>query len=284
MTISCSGHLPYSRIIRSYLLDVLIIALAFCPYFAIERLEPFQRTVYRDDRAIMFPHKDSEIIPNWALPFFSFVIPVFMIVGWMVVCRFQNKKMVVVFVGLLLSLAITVETTALIKILVGRLRPDFLARCRPDPSILEHVVCLGAKSKIAEGRKSFPSGHTSSSFSGLGYAGFFLAGQLGVFDGKNYAYKFIISAIPFGIAGFVGISRIMDFRHHWSDVLAGALLGLGIAYLCYRMYFPPIMNLGSDKLYEDRFRQLEEEVNTDTDEAGGDKEAPNTNSAGVYAV
>lgn len=38
----------------------------------------------------------------------------------------------------------------------------------------------------------------------------------------------------------MAISRTMDNRHHWHDVLAGSILGLLIALICYRQLFHPL--------------------------------------------
>lgn len=245
-----------NRLIRSYLFDLLLIGILFLPYFLVEPLPAFERPFWRDDHTISFPYKDREIIPNWLLPFISLGIPTAILSGWMAYKRLSNRRLLVAFIGLLLALALTVEATTATKILVGRLRPDFLARCNLDPTIMDRNVCRGPTKLVREGRKSFPSGHTSSAFAGLGYAGFFLAGQLGLFDGQGYAIRLFIVGIPFGLASFVGISRIMDFRHHWQDVLAGAILGIILAYVTYRMYFPALTRAKSEEPLDGRFRSL----------------------------
>ncbi|VDN16376.1 unnamed protein product [Dibothriocephalus latus] len=33
----------------------------------------------------------------------------------------------------------------------------------------------------------------------------------------------------FALAFYVGLSRVSDYKHHWSDVLAGMLLGAAVA-------------------------------------------------------
>jgi hypothetical protein len=58
--------------------------------------------------------------------------------------------------------------------LVGRLRPDFIARCEPSPELIKEAeklyslftsaICTQQDSKLLRGgMQSFPSGHTSSS-------------------------------------------------------------------------------------------------------------------------
>ena len=60
-------------------------------------------------------------------------------------------------------------------------------------------------------RRSFPSGHTSRSFSA--------AATLH----NRYGWKVGIPA--HAVAAFVGVSRVQAGRHYWRDVLAGAAIG-----------------------------------------------------------
>ena len=49
-----------------------------------------------------------------------------------------------------------------------------------------------------------------------------------------------IVLVPTLGAALVAGTRIMDARHHAFDVIFGALLGMVIAWIAYRQYFPSI--------------------------------------------
>ena len=50
----------------------------------------------------------------------------------------------------------------------------------------------------------------------------------------------------------VAISRTMDYRHHWHDVLVGSLLGLSLAWFSYRQYYPSLSHPLSHRPYSPR--------------------------------
>lgn len=75
--------------------------------------------------------------------------------------------------------------------------------------------------KSLEGSPSFPSGHTSSSFA--------TATSLSLIYPKWY-----VIAPSFLWAGAVGYSRVYLGVHYPSDVLAGALVGVGSAWLAHK--------------------------------------------------
>ena len=49
----------------------------------------------------------------------------------------------------------------------------------------------------------------------------------------------------------------MDFRHHATDVLFGALLGTVVSYFCYRQYFPALNSPQSHLPFAPRFPEVE---------------------------
>ncbi|KAF7363319.1 Lipid transport protein [Mycena sanguinolenta] len=166
--------------------------------------------------------------------------------------------------GLILGLSITGSITQFTKLTVGRPRPDVIDRCQPIPGSVDPIYGLSNSSicttpndssLMRDGFMSFPSGHSSLSFAGLGFLAFYLAGKLHLFDHRGYAAKAWISLVPFSGAALVAISRTMDYRHHWQDVLIGSILGTVVSYFSYRQYYPSLASEVSDRPYAPRIVQ-----------------------------
>ena len=103
------------------------------------------------------------------------VIPFFVLVLWSIVFQPGVHKVHITILGFMVTLALTVCLTDLVKQAVGRPRPDLLSRCKPrkgtpNHSLVAYTVCTQADQHILdEGWRSFPSGHSSFAFGGLGY-------------------------------------------------------------------------------------------------------------------
>lgn len=147
--------------------------------------------------------------------------------------------------GAYLSVFLAGSITNIIKLGVGRPRPDFLARCFPDGNIDDSMVCKGKPEDIIEGYKSFPSGHSALCFSCLAYLSLYIAGKLHVFNpsGRGSAWRVMCFLFPLLWATMIAVSRTADYHHHWQDVTVGSILGIVTAYLVYRMYYPSLQKL-----------------------------------------
>lgn len=159
--------------------------------------------------------------------------------------------------------------TSYLKVLVGRPRPDFYERCKPDGMQDGLITCTGDQVLIMDGRKSFPSGHSSFSFCSMTFLSLYIAGKLQLFNHSNKveSWKLISSLIPLLVAISIAISRTCDYHHHWQgdfensiflrifsylmflDVTVGSMLGTTIAYFCYHLYFPPLSSSYSHLSY-----------------------------------
>lgn len=119
----------------------------------------------------------------------------------------KDKDMVNKSIEIVAASAINLGFTYIIKSSVNRERPF-----ETYPDIVK---------KSDGGSPSFPSGHTSSVFA--------TATSLSL----NYP-KWYVIAPSYLWAGAVGYSRMQLGVHYPSDVLAGALLGAGSAWLTYK--------------------------------------------------
>ncbi len=154
-------------------------------------------------------------------------------------------------IGLVTSVALALFITVSVKLMVGRPRPDFLARCFYPGEIPEPMTwvkpglpgpCTNPDpSVVREGRKSFPSGHSSLAFSGWVYLALFLYDFLGAFlppvgNEGGQVWTLFVATMPTLGAVLVGCSRVSDYWHHPTDVMAGAALGTLCAFLSYAQH------------------------------------------------
>lgn len=103
------------------------------------------------------------------------VIPLLFLALWAVVFQPEGHQVHVTILGFVISLILSSFLTDVVKNTVGRPRPDLIARCKPAKDAPEHAlvtidICTETDHHILhDGWRSFPSGHSSFAFSGLGY-------------------------------------------------------------------------------------------------------------------
>ncbi|KAJ8294847.1 Lipid phosphate phosphatase 2 [Rhodotorula toruloides] len=154
-----------------------------------------------------------------------------------------------------------------IKNRVGRLRPDFFSRCQWDA--VAHA-CTGPLALVKDGRRSFPSGHSSTAWQGLFFLSLYLAGKNGAYafaapfprSGplQSRLLRLSIVLAPLFVAGWIVVTRLEDHYHHPTDVLAGSFIGASTAFFSYLTYYPSPLILstppGSEEA-EERLRVME---------------------------
>ncbi|KAB5538156.1 hypothetical protein DKX38_015689 [Salix brachista] len=242
-----------AKIARDHLHDWLILLLLVVIEVILFVIHPFYRFVGKDMMTdLKYPLKGNTV-PVWTVPgLYLFDIQLYAVllpVAVFLLVYIRRKDVYDLhhsILGLLFSVLITAVITDAIKNALGWPRPDFFWRCFPDGKELfdrwGNVICHGKGSDVKEGHKSFPSGHTSWSFAGLGFLSLYLSGKIKAFDRKGHVAKLCIVFLPLLAASLVAISRVDDYWHHWQDVFAGGLLGLIVAAFCYAQFFPPPYN------------------------------------------
>ncbi|PGH33901.1 hypothetical protein GX50_03301 [[Emmonsia] crescens] len=241
---------------RSYAADHVSLIVLVVGWILIQIfVRPFHRMFTLDNVAIQFPFAEVERVPVLLSIIYAGVVPLIIIIVWAVMVRQESHFVHVSVLGFLATLALTSFLTDIIKNAVGRPRPDFLSRCNPAKGTPAHKlvtidVCGVPEShRLHEGWRSFPSGHSSFAFAGLGYLAIFLAGQLHVFQPRTGLARFLFSLSPLLGALMIAMSRLADYRHDVYDVTVGSLLGLSVAYFTYRRYYPALRSADCDTPY-----------------------------------
>ncbi|KAJ6813238.1 lipid phosphate phosphatase 2-like isoform X2 [Iris pallida] len=249
------------KLAKVHMHDWIILIFLLALVVSLNAIHPFHRFVGKDMMAdLKYPLK-SNTVPVWAVPMIAVLLPIAIFVG----VYFRRRDVYDLhhaILGILFSVLIAGVITDAIKDAVGRPRPDFFWRCFPQgkevyDQVTGDVICNGDKNVIKEGYKSFPSGHTSWSFAGLGFIALYLSGKIEVFDRKGHVAKLCVIFLPLLVASLIGISRVDDYWHHWQDVFAGSLIGSVVATFCYLQFFPPPYHADGWGPYE-YFRMLEE--------------------------
>ncbi|XP_045695821.1 phospholipid phosphatase 1 isoform X2 [Phyllostomus hastatus] len=230
-------------------LDLLCVLLAGLPCVILNaRHAPFQRGLFCNDESIKYPYKEDTIpyalLGGIIIPFSVIV----MVVGE-TVCVYcnllhsnsfvRNHYVATVYKAVgtfLFGAAASQSLTDIAKYSVGRLRPHFLDVCDPDwakincsDGYVENYVCRGDAQRVKEARLSFYSGHSSFSMYSLLFVALYLQARM-----KADWARLLRPTLQFGLVAtalYVGLSRVSDYKHHWSDVLTGLLQGALVAVL-----------------------------------------------------
>lgn len=136
------------------------------------------------------------------------------------------------------------------KVVVGRLRPHFWARCNPDTdcklvsnmnTYVENFTCTNSQLRprdLSYISTSWPSGHAAVMFYSMLFTIIYLHKAIPTLLIKssyesqkkfNVLLPYAIYAFMTSLAVYVSLTRVSDYHHHPTDVLSGSVLGSIIA-------------------------------------------------------
>lgn len=254
----------------SFVSDWVVLAVVLILLWIAHNIEPFERQFKLDDVTISHPYKGDTVKMNY-------LVAGGLVISFIVITGFQYYKKNLRYnyhqalIGVSFAIAISTLFSHIIKVFVGRYRPDFISVCKVDfDKVQEHYntfdvstginygprnlfdtsICTSSKEELFEERKSFPSGHSSFAFSVMSYLSFYIAGQIHLMDKKSYVWKYFVVSVPYMIATMVALSRVFDYRHHWQDVTIGSIIGLFFGIITYYYYFPSLYSAKCDIPYQ----------------------------------
>lgn len=227
---------------KQYLMIETLVRIVLGIIFLIlEYAEPFRRKIHPDELWLYQNPRTQSYVPTYMLWPIICTVPFVIIFVSNVISKIKADGSQSIL-GLTLCFGINGVITNAVKLIVGRPRPDFYFRCFPDGKGNSQMNCNGNKDDIIEGLKSFPSGHSSFAFASMTFCTLYMCGKLQVFTnrGRGESWRLIISFAPLFGALVIALTRTCDYHHHWQDVVVGSVLGVGVSWLCYFQYYPPL--------------------------------------------
>ncbi|XP_075758424.1 phospholipid phosphatase 3-like [Pelodiscus sinensis] len=231
-------------------LDIVCLLVASVPFLICEigLVPPMRRGFYCNDSSIRYPLKQAETVSDTVL------ISVGILITSLSIALGESYRIYALRLGsrafvsnpyvailykeigaFLFGCTVGQSLTNIAKITVGRLRPHFLAVCRPDFALLncswgyvEKYACTARPSEEQEARKSFYSGHASFAMYSMTYLVFYLQARF-TWRGARLLRP-LVQFVLLLLALYTGLTRISDYRHHPSDVAVGFLQGALVAY------------------------------------------------------
>ncbi|KAK2901941.1 phospholipid phosphatase 1-like [Channa argus] len=231
------------------LLDITCLLLVGLPFFILTpQHNPFKRGFFCNDDSIRYPLKEDtisyQLLGGVMIPFTLIVITCgeFLSVYFSRIRQhfLGTKYVACVYKAVgsyVFGAAVSQSLTDIAKYSIGRLRPHFLAVCKPDwdrincksGGYIVNFNCTGDKFLVDEARLSFYSGHSSFSMYCMLFLALYIQARL--ISEWTRLLRPTIQFFLVATAVYVGLSRVSDYKHHWSDVLTGLLQGGLVAIL-----------------------------------------------------
>lgn len=193
------------------------------------------------DSLSQFPKKGKNTVQNSHVLIFNFVIFIVFIIIFALLNFKCSKKIFRSFspftaiYAMVTAVCLTGFFTNVLKMYVGRARPDMYSYCKSETA--QYETCTNIKKSKQKGEfVSWPSGHSSNAMSGCLFNCLFLQKVVCV---RKLWWTTICSLFLFG-AIYVACSRVRDYRHHTDDVLAGLFIGFVVTFFVWQRSYKEI--------------------------------------------
>lgn len=243
----------------------------------------FQQTFIEQDPGLSFPYVENQQVSYINLIFLCGLAPqcvlAFAYILFIIFDKYEfNEKnrhkhrnilfLSLTYIGFVTSLFLTAAVTDALKISYGEPRPSLFGICNYQGyrdavnsgnftnyyaatrfgSYGDTRNCLN-QDDVDDAFMSFPSGHASLMFTSTIYVSliFFMFKKRSVL---YYFFGIIIFCGYFTLATWVCYTRVRDYMHKSSDVLAGALIGSIIAWLVYTQILDTLRTYNMLKVFK----------------------------------
>jgi len=270
------------KVLTSLIIDYVTVAVIIAIHFVAELIPPHERKFSITDESISYQYLGNEQISDISVIAIVSIVPSIISFIIIAITKGNSYEYHQFILTLATAVGLTIGFVDFSKALFGRFRPDFLSRCNIDYSKVDEIVastysigglpvgenrlfdlsiCSNNNTKVLdEGRRSFPSGHASSSFSSFMILSLFIAGRLRVFNNRFCIWRLLLSSLPLFGAIYIVSTRYQDNLHHWSDLLAGTIIGCLISVIVYHFFYPPLNSEISDKPYQYKYEELTNDI------------------------
>ena len=215
----------WNSFIKNIVEWIFTICIGICAIFVAITIEPLHDSAIVDNPTENYPYSGETI--GAPLLFLIVIIIPCAILGLIAIYHPKKMDLCLAYMSLAQTLCITLLLTESLKVFVARPRPNYFHYCGYDK---EKRACTGPNKYQKDAKVSFPSGHASISFCTATWLMLFIQ-QFFNFSGE--IWYLLIKFTPIVIATFISATRITDYMHHVSDVVAGSVLGIGVGSVVF---------------------------------------------------
>ena len=227
-----------------HLLDFIVLLILAFLWGWLNRVNPRRLFVPQRDSRCSYPHYNSGIsefsnlIIVTVLPLFVYFLLYILMKCNVYLEYLKPFDLLLVIIGHLGTLCMANIVANVLKIQVGRPRPDFFSVLGTNATSEAMCPKEVPKKDFNEEFKSFPSGHSASAMCGTLFFILFLNTVIksNQFWEKTLVFSLLIYPV------IIGSTRITQHRHHPDDVIMGLFIGF---------IFPVLYYIGLDDITRD---------------------------------